>query len=70
MKSDQSVPGNFVGAKSFINLQMPSALPTRNNPEIIPYWLKQLHGESSPHHLVLRSGDREHQCYYNPSACF
>ena len=68
IKSDPSLPGNFGGARSFYN--PPSSRPKRNNPEIIPYWVKQLHGESSPHHLVLRSGDREHQCYYNPSACF
>ena len=70
MQSDQFVPANVGVAKSFIKQQMPSSRPKRNNPEIIPYWLKQLHGDSTPHQLVLRSGDREHQCYYNPSACF
>ena len=68
MKRDQSVPGNFGGTRLFY--KKPSFQPKRKNPETIPYWLKQLHGESTPHHLVLRSGDREHQCYYNPSACF
>ena len=44
--------------------------PKRNNLELVPYWMKHMEGLSTPHHLAQRSVDREHQCYYNPSACF